>query len=184
MSFVPFCFVDFQVSKLLTFFDTIFGSECWNKETRNLCQCTLNYAGVPLTGVFNALLSVNVTHNQYLCCLATGEQKQDKNKNLYKQKHGASEYFRFYVDCGTDIMSRSRFVDFIFIIFAVSSFVKLVFSKLCDPLQITNVDHTRITMNFERFEKTQISAGTFKFVPKLVDPSQTFTFLNFITAIV
>jgi hypothetical protein len=48
----------------------------------------------------------------------------------------------------------------------------------------TNVDHTRITMNFERFEKTQISAGTFKFVPKLADPSQTFTFLNFITAIV
>ena len=102
--------------------------------------------------------------------------------------YGASEYFRFYVGCGTDmfsmISSRLQFVVFIFIIFAVLSTVKLVFSKLCDPLQITNVDHTRITMNFERFEKTQISAGTFKFVPKLADPSQTFTFLNFITAIV
>ena len=107
---------------------------------------------------------------------------------MYKQNNGASEYFRFYVDCGTDmfsmISSRLQFVVFILIIFALPYTVKLVFSKLCDPLQITNVDHTRTTMNFERFEETQISAGTFKFVPKLADPSQTFTFLNFITAIV
>ena len=94
------------------------------------------------------------------------------------------------MDCGTDmfsiISSRLQFVVFILIIFALPYTVKLIFSKLCDLLEITNVDHTdtRITMNFERFEKTQISAGTFKFVPKLADPSQTFTFLNFITAIV
>lgn len=143
-----------------------------------------NYGGVPSTGVFNALLSVNVSHNQYLCCLATGEQ------NLYKQKHGESEYFKVYVDCGADMVtitsSRLRLVPFIFIIFAVPFFVKLLFSKVCefcDSLQIKNTDRTRITMNIGQFEKTQISAGTFKFVPKLTDPTQTFTFLNFISAI-